>query len=138
MTEKGKKVYDIKAIPKDVQIHTHNPFVFDVQRKDVKQTRRSKYRPNQPNSTHSSSRLINIGLLWACRPVNGAPSVLFCPNSACKVNKMDQLKAYDCKVYLNFGRHGLSSDRLGTDLQIPVHNPFGSDVQRQGVKQAYG
>ena len=33
VTEKGKKVYDIKAIPKDVQIHTGNPFVSDVQRK---------------------------------------------------------------------------------------------------------
>ena len=32
----------------------------------------TEYKPNRPNSTHSSSRTFNIGVLWACRPVNGA------------------------------------------------------------------
>ena len=34
-------------------------------------SRRSEYRPNHPNSTHSSSRISNIGVLWACRLVKG-------------------------------------------------------------------
>ena len=43
--------------------------------------------------THSSSRIFNIGVLWACRLVNGA----LCAE---KLNKMYQLKAYVKFVYI--------------------------------------
>ena len=47
--------------------------VFETVRQQIGfDSRRSEYRPNHPNSTGSSSHILNIGVLWACRPVNGA------------------------------------------------------------------
>ena len=87
-------------------------------------SRRSEYSINRPNWTHSSFRIFNIGVLWACRLMNGTLWVLFCPNSTWKLNKMDQLKAYENCIYILGYMTFPRPPRAGSMLQIipPVSN----------------